>query len=62
MNPLLKHSDPRHQYLLQADKMVLRAARTENEKNRRRDLITALRSRRQQMLLSLKRDTHPNQR
>ncbi len=36
--------------------------RTENEKNRRRDLITALRSRRQQMLLSLKRENHPIQR
>lgn len=32
--------------------------RTENERNRRRDLVTALRGRREQMLLSLKRD-HP---
>lgn len=30
--------------------------RSEHEKNRRRDLITALRNRREQMQLSLKRD------
>ena len=36
--------------------------RSENEKNRRRDLITALVSRREQMLLSLKRDHSSQQR
>lgn len=33
-----------------------RCYRTENERNRRRDLLTALRSRREQMLQALKRD------
>lgn len=33
-----------------------RVCRSENEKNRRRDLVTALRNRRDQMLLSLKRE------
>jgi SYP5 family syntaxin len=35
---------------------------SENEKNRRRDLITALRNRREQMLLSLKRDQRQSDR
>lgn len=45
-----------------ADRIETADSVTENEKNRRRDLITALRSRRQQMLLSLKREAHPSQR
>lgn len=36
--------------------MALGLCSSEHEKNRRRDLITALRNRREQMQLSLKRD------
>ena len=35
---------------------LLFLCRSEHEKNRRRDLVTALRNRREQMQLSLKRD------
>ncbi|KAK9819807.1 hypothetical protein WJX72_002665 [[Myrmecia] bisecta] len=45
--------------LLEADEGT---ATTENEKNRRRDLVTALRARREQMLQSLKRDQNASNR
>ena len=36
--------------------MLLSSCSSEHEKNRRRDLVTALRNRREQMQMSLKRD------
>lgn len=45
-----------------ADRLESTDSTSENETNRRRDLVTSLRSRRQQMLLSLKRDANPTTR
>ena len=42
--------------LCDATSAIFCVCRSEHEKNRRRDLITALRNRREQMQLSLKRD------